>query len=117
MPKERVEKIKFFKFCESLGSSSDGASGGVVTLWNSHFIQGVPLCHDGNHVATLFKHSRDGYSWILSNIYVPNNWISRRKFWAKIFSFQSYHPNISWLVIGDFNTPLQEDEKFGGSQI
>ncbi|XP_057853721.1 uncharacterized protein LOC131063795 [Cryptomeria japonica] len=117
MSKERVEKIKFFKFCESQGSSSNGASGGAVTLWNSHFIQGVPFCHDDNHIATLFKHIRDGFSWILFNIYVPNNKVSRRKFWARVSSFCCNHPNAPWLVIGDFNTPLQETDKFGGSQI
>lgn len=31
MPKERVEKLKFFNFCDSLGSSFDGASSGIVT--------------------------------------------------------------------------------------
>lgn len=42
MPKERVEKLKFFKFCESLGSSFDGASG-VLFLYGIHTLFRVCL--------------------------------------------------------------------------
>lgn len=115
--KEKVEKIKFSKFCESQGSNSDGAFGRDVTLWDSQLIQGTPICHDGNHVATLFKHLRDGFSWVLSNVYAPNNKVCRRKFWIKLSSFRSCYPNIPWLVMGEFNTPLMESKKLGGSQI
>ncbi|XP_059076658.1 uncharacterized protein LOC131875936 [Cryptomeria japonica] len=117
MTKDKVEKIKFSKFCESYGSSSDGASGGVATLWNTKFIHGTPIRHDSNHVATLFKHSRDGFSWILSNVHAPNNKVCRRKLWLKLSSFHSCCPNTPWLIMGDFNTPLTDVEKFGGSQI
>lgn len=80
MTKDKGEKIKFSKFCDSYGSNSDGASGGVATLWNTKYIHGTPICHDSNHVAILFKHSRDGFSWILSSVYAPNNKVCRRKF-------------------------------------
>lgn len=112
-----MKNFRFYKFCESQGSSSDGASEGVATLWNTHFIQGIPLCDDDNHVATLFKHTRDGFSCILFNTYTPNNKVFRRRFWASLSSFRRNHPNTPWLIMGDFNTPLQESEKFGGSQI
>lgn len=117
MSKDKVEKNKFSKFCESQGSISNGASGGVDTLWNTKFIHGIPIYHDSNHVATLFKHSRDGISWILSNVYAPNNKVCRRKFWINLSSFCSHYPNTPWLIMGDFNTPFTEAEKFGGSQI
>ncbi|XP_059068325.1 uncharacterized protein LOC131858874 [Cryptomeria japonica] len=100
---------------QPLAVSGAAATGGQQDHYRWQL--GVPLCHDGNHVVTLFKHSRDGFSWILSNIYAPNNKVSRRKFWAKLSSFRSNHPNIPWLVIEYFNTPLQEVENFGGSQI
>lgn len=88
-----------------------------MTFSNQDRIQGTPILRDANHVATRFKHIRDDFSWIFSNIYAPNSKTARRNFWKKHESFRSCFPNENWVIMGDFNTPLLESEKFGGSQI
>lgn len=64
-----------------------------------------------------FAHLRDGFTKISSNMYAPNNKVVRRKFWNLLANFRYLHMEEKWIVIGDFNTPLSQAEKFGGSQV
>lgn len=70
-----------------------------------------------NHIATRFTHIRDNFNWIQSNIYAPNGKSLKKSFWMELAAFRRIFDRESWVVMGDFNTPLLIEEKFGGSQI
>lgn len=110
---KKIEKLRnlFFKQCGFHYNSVDGASWGIVTFLNPKILNGVTLYVDSNHVATQFHHLKDDKSWILSNIYAPNNKNGMKKLWSNLSNFKTNHRNVSWLVMDDFNTSLREDEK------
>lgn len=115
MSKEKIEKMKLFQYYNNQGNNSNGASGGIVTFWNSHTIKGDPILEGTNHIATRFTHIRDNFSWIQVNIYAPNGKGMRKSFWLDLVAFRRIFDREAWMVMGDFNTPLMNGEKFGGS--
>ncbi|XP_059067365.1 uncharacterized protein LOC131858218 [Cryptomeria japonica] len=114
MNKEKVEKIKLFKDGEVFSGISDGASGGIAIFWNLRRVSGEPVKQDINLDFIRFHHIGDGTSLLLTNIYAPNNRFGRRKFWKKLEAIRVLYKEDMWIVMGDFNTPLQDNEKFGG---
>lgn len=115
MSREKVESLKFFKNGNISGGSSEGASGGIATIWNLNTVKGQIIIQESNFSCIKFEHLKDGSSWVLTNIYAPNTLKARNSFWKKIRQARDSFKNLSWMVMGDFNTPLKEEEKFGGS--
>ncbi|XP_059066294.1 uncharacterized protein LOC131857624 [Cryptomeria japonica] len=114
MTKEKVEKIKLFKDGEVLGGSFDGAFGGITIFWNLRQISGEPVKQDSNLAFISIHHIGDGTSFLLTNIYAPNNRLGRSKFWKKMEAIWALYKDDMWIVMGEFNTPLRDNEKFGG---
>lgn len=81
MSKEKIESLHFFSNGRSLGGDAEGASGGIVFMWNCSIIRGV--ISQGNNMASVrFWHIKDGTSWVLTNIYAPNTKWERKSFWT-----------------------------------
>lgn len=83
-------------------SSSEGASGGLLTLWNSEIFK--------PHAITSHKHfilvegtQGNGFQCVFLNIYAPNNPISRRNLWMELSLLKSTSQSL-WCVGGDFNS-------------
>ncbi|GLJ54307.1 hypothetical protein SUGI_1165180 [Cryptomeria japonica] len=51
---------------------------------------------------------------VLSNVYVPNTKTGRVKYWRSLAGDRLKFADQSWIIMGDFNTPLKEEEKMGG---
>ena len=62
-----------------------------------------------------FNNSKDNFSWVLTNVYAPNSKWGRKVLWNKISNQRKFFEDENWIVIGEFNTPLKENEKWGGS--
>lgn len=114
MSKEKVEKLNFFKNGGVCGNSSNGASGGVAIFWNKKTISGEMIDVDGNILSLKAKSIFDGKECVITNIYAPNSKSARSKFWEEIQQKRKSFPLDSWVVMGDFNTPLQDINKYGG---
>lgn len=57
---------------------------------------------------------RDNFSWVITNIYVPNSKVNRARFWKKIEEGRNDFKEDTWILMGDFNTPLNDNENLGG---
>ncbi|XP_019172110.1 PREDICTED: uncharacterized protein LOC109167542 [Ipomoea nil] len=69
-----------------------------------------------HHVDAMISDGPDGpvdptttKSWLLSVVYGSPNAHLRKKLFADLTS-DSHHPDIPWLVVGDFNSVLSSDE-------
>ena len=62
-----------------------------------------------------FVNSKDNFSWVLTNVYAPNTKWRRKTLWEEISNQRKHFAEDKWSVIGDFNTPLKESEKWGGN--
>lgn len=114
MSKEKFEKIKLFKYGEVCEGSSDGTSGGIAIFWNLKQVSGELVTQDNNLAFIRFNHTGEGTSFLLTNIYAPNNRLGSSKFWKKLEAIRALYKDDMWIIMGDFNTPLHDDEKFGG---
>ncbi|KAH9320632.1 hypothetical protein KI387_015271 [Taxus chinensis] len=112
-----VEECKktFWENAAFATSDSQGASGGLAVFWDTKIIHGNVLFSSQNYLAINFNSLEKNSSWILSNIYAPNTTTGRRNLWKELAWFGNNFEDSNWLIMGDFNTPLNPREKFGGN--
>ncbi|KAH9289722.1 hypothetical protein KI387_033839, partial [Taxus chinensis] len=109
-----ISKKKFWENSDMAAVDSQGASGGLATLWDKRHYTGMILNASTNHLAIKFHAIENNSEWILSNIYAPNTVSGRRKLWTDLKIFRTQHTTTNWLIMGDFNSPLNPGEKYGG---
>jgi hypothetical protein len=83
-------------------SPSDGASGGLIVLWNSSVFSGHLLEIHRSAIRICFSAQHTGESWTLVNVYGPCQGIESDIFvqWLHDLHIPD-HDN--WLIVGDFN--------------
>ena len=54
-------------------------------------------------------------NWYIVNIYAPNNKNLRKKVWDTLSNIKSKDYFGRWIIMGDFNVTLYDQEKKGGS--
>ena len=81
---------------------SRGASGGILTLWNSAIFTGTILIEEEFALVTKFQSTQSAQMWTLVNIYGPCQGDSRIDYtrWLLNLNIPS---NEDWLLVGDFN--------------
>ncbi|KAL8543151.1 hypothetical protein ACS0TY_003882 [Phlomoides rotata] len=113
------------EFCESLRpdkdfgwgySGSNGASGGLITLWrNSIFTLDNQW---GTSGALAIKGTWQGNikNLILINVYAPCGSTDQLRLWENIQDWLSGQQDQLWCICGDFNTVTNQSERKGGSR-
>lgn len=109
-----ISKKIFWGNSEMATVDSQGASGGLATFWDKIHCTSMVLNANTNHLAIKFHAIEKNGEWILSNIYAPNMVSGRRKLWTDLKIFRNQHSTTNWLIMGDFNSPLNPGEKYGG---
>lgn len=81
---------------------SQGASGGILTVWNDSVFQGECLFKNNFSISIRFTSIRNNQSWILTNIYGPCENSQRLEFidWFKNIQMPD---SSDWIIVGDFN--------------
>ncbi|CAI9106245.1 OLC1v1005360C1 [Oldenlandia corymbosa var. corymbosa] len=65
-------------------------------------------CHVGDR--------RTRWEYLLTGVYASNEEKERVKLWEKLESI-SQSANMAWIVCGDFNNVLKQEEKLGGQKV
>ena len=81
---------------------SDGASGGILTIWSSKSFSGQVLLEDHCGLVMFFQSTLPQDSFFLANIYGPCAGIARDDFVAWLFHLDIEDDNM-WILVGDFN--------------
>jgi exonuclease III len=88
-----------------------GRSGGLALFWRND-VQLEIQNYSRRHINSLIKEGdRDSY-WKLTSFYGHPDCTKRNESWALLRHLQQLHPS-PWLVIGDFNEIVSQNEKFG----
>ena len=95
-------------------TNSEGTAGGVLTLYNKKAYQMSTILNEGNALLCKVFHVYSNDSWFLLNVYAPNSKRERREFWEKTLDVIWRTDINKGIIMGDFNTPLSDDEKIGG---
>ncbi len=114
MKSDLVSRISFSKnFCYE-ASDSDGASVGVLTLYNTRVFKLTTLYSSTNALLCKVFHIQSNESWLILNLYAPNTKKERNCFWSKLLGILSNCNLNKGIIMGDFNLPLFDADKRWG---
>ena len=95
---------------------SVGASGGIVVLWNSVWIDVININKGIFSISLNCISKDDQFSWLLTGVYGPNGGPRRRTFWNELDNI-CVNNQLPWVLGGDFNVIKCSNDKLGGSRI
>ena len=106
--RENFEHFYLRKFCPKRFDKfafqpSVGASGGLITIWNSAIVTGsVVSCLPYSITVKFTSTSSSNDSWLLSNIYGPCSGELRDEFVNWMYNLD-IDADQNWMFMGDFN--------------
>ena len=80
MKRDLVNRFSFSKTMSSKASNLDGASGGVLTLYNSRAFKLSTIYNADNALLYEVSHIQSNDSWFILNLYAPNSKRDRKYF-------------------------------------
>lgn len=93
-----------------------GLSAGIILLWRTNFIIVYPLGSTHQEIHALVEVWNFEHKWLLSVVYTSPRCNERELLWEKLEAIVAM-TNWPWLVTGDFNELLFQEEKRGGNPI
>lgn len=104
-----------FKNYTGISKGSDGASGGIGTLWNKNKweIINSQLCNWWVRSDLKNKNSQEVY--FIYNIYAPNHYRDKTSCWNSLEADLSSIHSSRIILGGDMNLIRQVEEKYGGN--
>jgi hypothetical protein len=93
--------------------ASNGASGGILLMWDRRVVSKVEVCHGSYVVACYFRNVDDGMEWAFAGVYGPNRDAARRMMWEELAGLLCLW-ELPWCIGGDFNVTLFHNERSGG---
>ena len=76
----------------------------------------LPLSSTKQEIHATVKVRSSNLTWLLSAIYASPRLAERRILWENLKTMAHLH-NLPWLMLGDFNEVLCDDDKFGGNHV
>eukprot|EP00253_Pinus_taeda_P028479 PITA_28479 len=96
-------------------SSSRGASGGIVTIWNSQQWNCDSATINQNWIRTKLDSKKENRSLTIYNVYVPNQYREKELCWKEIKEGIDSEHTANIIIAGDFNLILHVNEKRSGN--
>ena len=81
--KDFLGKIKFSNLMSGEASNSVGASGGLLTLFNTKNFRVENIYNEGNIIFCKFFQIHSNDCWFVLNLYAPNNKRDRKTYWSR----------------------------------
>ena len=89
-----------------------GFIGGILLLWKSSFLDFQVIGDGMQGVYGVIEVHSNQTSFILSSIYASTKLWKRKELWSDLINFAS-HVDKPWLVVGDFNEVISQNDKMG----
>ena len=103
-------------FDGSVHTYTIGFSGGIWMLWDSERVEVTPLANTEQEIHATVKVRNTNSSWLFTAVYASPRTAERHILWNNLIQTAGLH-NMPWVVAGDFNEPLSEEDKFGGRAV
>ena len=100
-------------FDGAIHTETVGLSGGLWLLWNADKVSVEELAKTEQEIHVEVKVRASNLSWIFSSIYASPRKEDRYILWNNLSKVAELH-NKPWVMAGDFNEPLIDEDKFGG---
>nr|XP_023897074.1 uncharacterized protein LOC112008941 [Quercus suber] len=103
-------------FDGSVHTDTIGFSGGLWMLWDSERVDVTPLANTEQEIHATIKVRNANSSWLFTAVYASPRTAERHVLWNNLIKTVELQ-NLPWVVVGDFNEPLSEKDKFGGRAV
>nr|XP_023924361.1 uncharacterized protein LOC112035761 [Quercus suber] len=103
-------------FHGAIHTETIGYAGGLWMLWNSDRVEVSFLVSTEQEIHATVKVKNSDHSWLFTVIYASPRSAERHILWNNLNKVADMH-NMPWVLAGDFNEPLQEDDKFRGRLV
>lgn len=100
-------------FDGTIHTETIGRAGRLWLLWNSDRVEVSLLSSSEQEIHTTIKVRASSFNWMFSTIYASPRNAERRILWNNLSNVAELH-NMPWVIVGDFNEPLSNADKFGG---
>ena len=91
-------------------------AGGLWVLWMSDKVEVSSLTSTKQEIHITVKVRPSNLSWLFTAVYANPRSAKSHILWNNLIKVADLH-NMPWVIVGDFNEPLMEDDKFGGRAI
>ncbi|XP_050277756.1 uncharacterized protein LOC126719218 [Quercus robur] len=109
-----VKSIWSCPYVNWLYLGSEGASGGIVLMWDRRAMEKVEEAVGRFSVSCRFKNIGDQFAWAFIGLYGPNSNKRRRKMWEELIGLISWW-DVPWCLGGDFNIIRFPSERLGAT--
>ncbi|XP_020271932.1 uncharacterized protein LOC109847098 [Asparagus officinalis] len=99
----------------SNANNSDKAR--VMILWDPNIFDVHIICFSAQHISCAVKSLDGRLNCIISSVYGYNHADARKLLWNELSQIQQNLGNLPWLLCGDFNAMISDDEKLGGTAL
>ncbi|XP_050248751.1 uncharacterized protein LOC126696003 [Quercus robur] len=93
-----------------------GYAGGLWLLWNSDRVDITLLSKMEQEINVTSKVCHYNCSWLLFVVYASPRLAKRSILWENLSTLSEMH-SLLWVIAGDFNEPLNDEDKFGGRGV
>ncbi|XP_020253837.1 uncharacterized protein LOC109830891 [Asparagus officinalis] len=120
----KIKDTKVLDIAKKIANNWDWCSnasctekGRIISLWDPSFLE-VHIIKSSPQQITCNVKALDGsLNCIISLIYGYNSSESRKDLWNELGLIQQTSGNIPWLLSGDFNAMINNEEKLGGAVL
>ena len=103
-------------FDGAIHTETIGFAGGIWLPWNSDRVEVVQLANTEEEIHMEVKVLPTNLSWIFTAVYTSPRCAERQILWGNLSKIVELH-NLPWVITGDFNEPLFDEDKFGGRPV
>ena len=103
-------------FDGAIHTDTIGYAGGLWLLWKSEEVEVTQLAKTEHKIHIVIKVLSSDLSWILTCIYASLRFVERKLLWGNLSNVALLH-NLPWVMLGDFNELLSNDDKSGGNPV
>ncbi|XP_050259191.1 uncharacterized protein LOC126704213 [Quercus robur] len=100
-------------FDGAIHTDTIGFTGGLWMLWHSDRVEVNPLATTEQEIHAVIKVISSNSDWLFTAVYASPRSAERQILWNNLNKAADLH-SMPWVLAGDFNEPLLEDDKFGG---
>ena len=111
--KEIIDRLPFDR---AIHSETIGYSGGLWLLWNSDRVEVSLISKTEWEIHATVKVCNSDLSWLFSTVYASPRFEERSILWNNHTALAELH-GMAWVIAGDFNEPLVENDNFGGRVV
>jgi exonuclease III len=104
---------KKFKATGGAVVSSQGASGGIATLWDEKIWTSEVTLETQSWLLTVLKNKDNNNNIFVVNVYMPNSYKDKMATWNSLSELRNSIDLSTCIIGGDFNTHLNPGEKKG----